>query len=135
MTMLETIHEYAQERLESAGEKPAMAARHAEFFLNLAKQAAEHVRPWLNTLDQELDNIRAVIRWAIDFGEPEPELQMAAALTQYWLARGHTNESRGYLEELLASPTQNMSSASPLPASRRWPRSPVGKATMPRCVR
>jgi predicted ATPase len=108
MTMLETIHEYAQERLEASGEKPEMAARHAQFFLNLAKQAAEHVRPWLNTLDQELDNIRAVIRRAIDFGEPEPGLQMAAALTQYWLARGHTKESRGYLEELLASPTQNI---------------------------
>ena len=117
MTMLETIHEYARERLEASGEKPEMAARHAAFFLNLAEQAAEHLRgpdqrPWLKTLDQELDNIRAVIRRAIDFGEPEPALQMAAALTQYWLARSHTKEGRGYLEELLASPTQNMSSAS-----------------------
>jgi predicted ATPase/class 3 adenylate cyclase len=117
MTMLETIHEYARERLEASGEKPEMAARHTAFFLNLAEQAAEHLRgpdqrPWLKTLDWELDNIRAVIRRAIDFGEPEPALQMAAALTQYWLARSHTKEGRGYLEELLASATQNMSSAS-----------------------
>jgi predicted ATPase/class 3 adenylate cyclase len=117
MTMLETIHEYARERLEASGEKPEMAARHAAFFLDLAEEAAKHLRgpgqrPWLNTLDRELDNIRAVIRRAIDTGEPESGLQMAAALTQYWLARGHTKESRGYFEELLASPTQNMSSAS-----------------------
>jgi tetratricopeptide (TPR) repeat protein len=93
-----------------------MAARHAAFFLNLAEQAAEHLRgpdqrPWLNTLDRELDNIRAVIRRAIDFGEPEAGLQLAAALTQYWLARSHTKEGRGYLEELLALPTQNATSA------------------------
>ena len=116
MTMLETIHEYARERLEASGEEPEMAARHAAFFLNLAEQAAEHLRgpdqrPWLNTLDRELDNIRAVIRRAIDFGEPEAGLQLAAALTQYWLARSHTKEGRGYLEELLALPTQNATSA------------------------
>ena len=115
MTMLETIHAYARERLEASGEEPEMAARHAGFFLNLAKQAAEHLRgpdqrPWLNTLDQELDNIRAVIRRTIDFGEPEAGLQLAAALTQYWLARSHTKEGRGYLEELLALPTQNATS-------------------------
>ena len=115
--MLETIHEYARERLEASGEEPEMAARHAAFFLNLAEQAAAHLRgpdqqPWLDALDRELDNIRAVIRRAIDFGEPEPGLRLAAALTQYWLARGHTKEGRGYLEGLLASPTQDMSSAS-----------------------
>jgi tetratricopeptide (TPR) repeat protein len=93
-----------------------MATRHAAFFLNLAEQAAEHFRgpdqrPWLETLDQELDNTRAVIRRAIDAGEPETGLQLAAALTQYWLARSHTKEGRGYLEELLALPTQNTTSA------------------------
>jgi predicted ATPase len=116
MTMLETIHEYARERLEASGEDPEVAARHAAFFLSLAEQAAEHLRgsdqrPWLNSLDQELDNIRAVIRRAIDSGEPETGLRLAAALTQYWLARSHTKEGRRYLEELLASPTQNTTTA------------------------
>ena len=44
MTMLETIHEYARERLKASGEEPEMTARHAAFFLNLAEQAAEHLR-------------------------------------------------------------------------------------------
>src|SRR4029453_4126340 len=64
-----------------------------------------------NTLDRELDNIRAAVRRAIDFDEPEAGLQLAAALTQYWPARSHTKEGRGYLEELLALPTQNATSA------------------------
>jgi non-specific serine/threonine protein kinase len=115
--MLETIHEYARERLEASGEAAVMTARHVSFFLNLAEQAAEHLRgvgqgPWLNTLDRELDNIRAVIRRAVDFGEPEAGLRLAAVLTQYWLSRSHTREGRRYLERLLALPTQNTTSAS-----------------------
>jgi predicted ATPase/class 3 adenylate cyclase len=117
VTMLETIREYARERLDASGEAPEVTARHAGFFLSLAEQAAEHLRgpdqrPWVSTLDRELDNIRVIIRRAIDSGEPETGLRLAAALTQFWLTRGHTKEGRRYLEALLALPTQRTTSAS-----------------------
>ncbi|CAN5126972.1 hypothetical protein BH18CHL2_BH18CHL2_08280 [soil metagenome] len=71
VTMLETIREYARERLEACGEGPATRQRHAAFFETLARRAATHIpgpdqERWLDVLDRELDNFRAAIRSAID---------------------------------------------------------------------
>jgi predicted ATPase/class 3 adenylate cyclase len=117
VTMLETISEYARERLEASGEAAEIAAAHAAYFLDLATRAAEHLRgpgqhSWLPTLDRELDNFRRIIRRGTESGQVETALRLSTALTQYWISRSHQKEGRRYLEELLAMPPQDIAPGS-----------------------
>ncbi|HYZ46148.1 MAG TPA: adenylate/guanylate cyclase domain-containing protein [Actinomycetota bacterium] len=116
VAMLETIREYARDRLEGSDEASETEARHAAFYLDLAERAAEHLYGpqqgrWLDILDQELDNVRAVIRRSIASGDAETGLRLAAALTMFWLFRGRWKEGRGHLEELLALPASHKTPA------------------------
>ena len=107
LRMLETIREYARERLDAAGEEQGTRQRHASFFLDLAERAApqlggrEQAR-WLKTLDAELDNFRDAIGWSIDSGDLELGLRLAAALNRFWVFRNHAREGRRHLDNLLA---------------------------------
>jgi predicted ATPase len=72
--MLETVREYARERLVESPNWEAARRRHARFYLRLAEQAEPGLRgseqvSWLERLDAERDNIRAALRWAIDTGK------------------------------------------------------------------
>ncbi len=109
VAMLETIREYARERLHASGEAADFRRRHAEFFLDLAQQAAGHLHgrdqgEWFEILDGELDNVRAVIGWALDSGEAAIGIRLAASLEPFWVFRNHAKEGRRHLDELLASP-------------------------------
>ena len=115
--MLETISEYAWERLEVSGEAAEITAAHAAYFLDLANRATGQLRDpaqysWLPTLDGELDNFRGVIRRGIESGRVETALRLTTALTYYWISRSYPKEGRRYLEELLAMPTPDVTPAS-----------------------
>ncbi len=103
--MLETIREYASERLEESGEADELRRRHAEHFLDLAEEAAPHlVRgvDWLDRLDAELDNIRAGLDFATK-AEPQRALRAVAAIHDFWLVRGQVSEGRARVESALAA--------------------------------
>ena len=105
--MLETIREYARERLELSGEAEEIRRLHAEYFLALAEQgASEQQGPeeatWLERLDLEHDNMRAALSWMLESEEAEPGLRLAGALWQFWDMRGYYGEGRRWLEEALA---------------------------------
>jgi predicted ATPase len=109
-SMLETIREFAAERLrEDADEAAATGAAHARLFLALAEAAhagligAEQA-DWFARLDAEEANIRAALAWAIETGQPELALRGARSLWRYWAARGRLDEGRGWLERALALP-------------------------------
>jgi predicted ATPase/class 3 adenylate cyclase len=109
VSMLETIREYALERLDASPEATQIRSAHAAFFLDLAEQASPHVRgpagrQWLGRLEGELDNFRAAIRWAIDSGDLNLGLRLAAALDPLWIFENHQREGRRHLDELLAQP-------------------------------
>ncbi|HEY2218082.1 MAG TPA: BTAD domain-containing putative transcriptional regulator [Gaiellaceae bacterium] len=105
--MLETIREYARERLAESASVETIRRRHARFYLQLAEEAEpglrgpEQVR-WLERLDPERDNLRAALRWATETGETEVGLRSGAALWRYWQLRGFETEGRDTLERLLA---------------------------------
>ena len=110
VAMLETIRQYALERLEASGEAPDLRRRHAEFFLQVAERqvgspSGHDQQQWFDTLDRDLDNFRAAIRWSIDSGEVEKGLRLTASLSRFWLFRNHVKEGRRHLEQLLALPT------------------------------
>lgn len=106
--MLETVREYAQERLQKSGKAQDAQLRMAQYFARVAEQAAgglatsQH-RVWLSRLDAELDNMRAAISFADEHGEPELLLRMAALPWVYWWPRGYIPEMRPPLERCLES--------------------------------
>ena len=105
--MLETIHEYAAERLEASGEAEELRRRHAEHFLALAEEAEPHLfgreesREWLDRLSREHDNLRAAIDHVQAFGETELALRLVGAVWEFWRDRAHFAEGRRRLESAL----------------------------------
>jgi predicted ATPase len=100
--MLETIHEYATDRLDRSGEAEELRRLQAEYFLGIAEEAVPHLRvdsvPWFRRLDAEHDNLRM----ALDtFEGSTSALQLAGALYKYWNTRGHMAEGRLRLESAL----------------------------------
>jgi predicted ATPase/class 3 adenylate cyclase len=104
--MLETLREYALERLEASGEAAAQRRRHAAYYLALAEQGGPELRgprqaAWADRLDREQNNARAALGWALAEGEPALALRLAAAQGPFWHMRGHLGEGRRWLEAAL----------------------------------
>ncbi|MGH2662698.1 MAG: ATP-binding protein [Actinomycetota bacterium] len=107
--MLETIREFATERLEAESDAADVRRRHARRFLALAVRAEPHLvgadqKRWLDLCDHEHDNIRAALRWSIQAGEVRAGQEAAGALWRFWHQRGHLAEGRRKLEHLLHVP-------------------------------
>ena len=105
--MLETIREYATERLDASGEAEELGGRHAEWYLTLAETAYPHLtgspKAWLDLLDAEHDNMRAALDRLATAGETQLTLQLAGALWRYWSTRGDLAEGGRRLESALAA--------------------------------
>jgi tetratricopeptide (TPR) repeat protein len=106
--VLETIHEYAAEKLREAGEEALLEARHRDWFVRLAEQARDALDgpeqgAWLARLEAEHDNLRAVLRRGLrGVGDPAVCLDLCVALGYFWATRGHVSEGRRWLDEALA---------------------------------
>jgi predicted ATPase/class 3 adenylate cyclase len=103
--MLETIREFALERLLEAGEMGAMQQRHARFYRTLAEHASADMDrargDWLAVLDAELENLRATLTWCLDRDDHEFAQVVAGSLGIYWLDRGLLQEMRTWLARSL----------------------------------
>ncbi len=114
--VLETVREYAQERLAATGELAAAGRAQAQYFLTVAERADARLRradqrAWFFRLEHEHDNLRAALRWLLDragsdgsnaAAGQEAGLRLAAALGYFWYVRGYHSEGRRWLEEMLA---------------------------------
>ena len=103
--MLETIREYAGERLEQTGEGVGLARRHARLFLELAERSepalwAQRTGDWLPRLDPEEANFRAALEWSID-DSAESAIRLSGALYPYWEIRARQKEARVWLSRSL----------------------------------
>jgi len=110
LVMLETIREFGLECLERQGELEAARRAHAHYYLVLVEQAEPHLFGpeqllWLDRLERDLDNLRAILQAGIAGGVEEREvaLRLAIALVFFWIGRGYFHEGRSFLEQLLAS--------------------------------
>jgi tetratricopeptide (TPR) repeat protein len=108
-SMLETIREFAHDRLQEAGELEAVRQRHGEYFLSRAIDTeAELTRTdqskWLDYWDSEQDNLRTALRWAVDTKRWELAQAGAGAVWRFWQQRGHLSEGRRWIDEVLAEP-------------------------------
>jgi predicted ATPase/DNA-binding XRE family transcriptional regulator len=106
-TMLETVREYALERLEESGELERLRRRHAAYFLKMAEEAELALQgplqaAWLDRLETEHDNFRAALSWSLTSqGDTEMGLRLTGALSHFWYVRGHHSESRMRLQSAL----------------------------------
>jgi predicted ATPase/Tfp pilus assembly protein PilF len=110
--MLETLREYAEERLVEGGTERAVRAAHAQHLLALAEEAEPHLTgphqaTWLARLDAEHDNLRAALRWTQAHDERSAVgLRISSALSRYWYVRGHFREGHSWLERFVALRTE-----------------------------
>jgi predicted ATPase len=108
-TMLETIREYALERLAEHGESRAIRQQHATYFLKFAEAYDPWPRlyappqaHWLARVDVEHENLRAALGWFAEQGEAECGVRLAGALVGFWADHFHWDEGRAWLEAALA---------------------------------
>lgn len=106
--LLETVRQYAQDRMRESGNVERLRQLHQEFFLRLAEETEpELIGPEqinvLARLEIEHDNLRAALNYCKETENNESGLRMAGALWRFWHTYGHAAEGRQRLEEALAS--------------------------------
>jgi DNA-binding NarL/FixJ family response regulator len=104
--LLETVRQYAQEKLREAGEEVALRERHRDWLLELAERAEpELVGPdqvqWLDRLESEHGNLRAALQWCLQRPDAVSGLRFGAALWRFWEGRNRLAEGRAWLDEVL----------------------------------
>jgi predicted ATPase len=110
LAMLETIREFAVERLQASGEAADYRARHQAHYLELAERGnaalgtADQV-DWLDRLGRDNDNFRAVLRRAVRRDDAATAARMGRALATYWHMRGSYSEARGWMEQIATLPS------------------------------
>ena len=105
--MLETIREYAAERLREEDPDEETCRRHADWFLDLAERAYPNLRggesgTWLNRMEQEHDNVRAALSFLLRVDDLECAVQLAGAVSRFWMTHGHLIEGERWLEGILS---------------------------------
>jgi predicted ATPase/DNA-binding NarL/FixJ family response regulator len=112
--LLETIHEYALEKLTEAGALGHLRDRHLDFFVARTEEivyklpSSAYQGLWLNWIDSELDNIRSAMDWALESGQIESGLRLAIALFGFWTSHGSMAEGRSWNERLLAQADEHV---------------------------
>jgi predicted ATPase/class 3 adenylate cyclase len=104
-SMLETIREYADERLAAHGRRDAIARRHVEFFIRFAERMQSEVdRTETDTrVAADKANFRAALAFCGGGREPELMLRLAGRVWPLWVHRGHASESARWLEEAIGN--------------------------------
>jgi len=104
--MLETMRQYANEKLVESGESDQLHDRHLSFFVELAETAEPHLRraeqlEWLSVLDADHENLRAALAWSLDIPSSVFGLRLAGALGYFWEIRDHVLEAKYWLKAVL----------------------------------
>jgi predicted ATPase/class 3 adenylate cyclase/DNA-binding CsgD family transcriptional regulator len=99
--LLETIRQYAQEKLRESGEGDAVRARHRDHYTAMAAlldtPAQGDYQRRIEQADTEIDNLRAAFAWSRERSDTEQALTMASALHPLWVSRGRTQEGLNWL--------------------------------------
>jgi predicted ATPase/DNA-binding SARP family transcriptional activator len=108
--LLETIRQYARDRLVESDASEKWRLMHRDYFLNLAEAASRKLMgpeqgQWIQRLEVEHDNLRTVLDFCLDAPDGvQTGLQLAGALQRFWMIHGHLSEGRERLSAMLARP-------------------------------
>ena len=113
--MLETIRSFAWERLEADGQAMEIRRRHAEYFADFAEGAMPHLiasdrAAWLDRVQDDHDNLRAAIAFAVESGDAHLGMRLVYALWRFWQSRAHLQEGAERTAAVLAIPTEELHS-------------------------
>jgi predicted ATPase/class 3 adenylate cyclase len=102
LSMLETVREFALDRMRAEDTLDDIRKRHSQHFLELALEAEAELSgkdqiDWLNRLEREYDNLTATLDWLLSSGRAEDALRAVSALERFWRAHAHVNEARRWL--------------------------------------
>jgi predicted ATPase len=106
-SLLETVREYAIERLRDSGDWEGVHDRHAAYFLALAKPAEAELQgagqlQWLKRLEIRHENLSAALSWLLEREQPGPALELVWATWRFWWLHGHAEELVRYTDKILA---------------------------------
>jgi predicted ATPase/class 3 adenylate cyclase len=106
---LDTIHEFAGEKLAESGEQPEIERRHAAVFLALVNQARTQLsgadqRRWLGVLERDHDNIRVAMDRSVAAADAPTAIGIGFGMWRYWQKRGHLAEAKRRLEFVAGQP-------------------------------
>ncbi|TML59076.1 MAG: tetratricopeptide repeat protein [Actinobacteria bacterium] len=106
-SMLEVVREYALERLSDSGDGDETRRRHLEHFVSFAEEAEPKLAdrdqiPWFARLEDEHDNVRAALAFALD-NDPSSALRLTVGVRRFWQIHGYLVEGRQALESALAA--------------------------------
>jgi predicted ATPase/DNA-binding CsgD family transcriptional regulator len=112
--LLETIRQYAHEKLIESGEIHQVQVRHLDYFLKLAQKAEPELYgqdqlEWLQKLEDEQENLHAALEWSLKADIPAGR-QLAGALWWHWDIRGQISEGYKWLMLMIASGSDNRNS-------------------------
>ena len=105
--LIETIRQYAYEKLVEEGENEQALGRHANAYVQFVEAVAPKLdgpeqAHELQRVESEHDNLRSALRWAIAKNESAAALRLSGALGWFWFVRGHFSEGRHWLQQALA---------------------------------
>lgn len=104
--LLETVRQYAVEKLGESGEADAVRARHCDYYTAMAAlldaPAATGHQLRMDQTEAEIDNLRAAFAWSRENGDVDVALQIASALQPLWFTRGRLREGLTWLDEALS---------------------------------
>ncbi|WP_144022598.1 ATP-binding protein [Asanoa hainanensis] len=105
-SMLDTIRDYALERLRAGTDWTAAHQAHAEHFLRLGREAQAYLNRadgtgWLHRLEREHDNLDGAVDWFVDQGDPGTSLHLLWDTWTFWWRRGHIDEAGRHLRRIL----------------------------------
>jgi len=114
--LLETVRQYAREKLLESGRVKAVQARHRDCFLRLVKGAEfglldERQTEWLQRLDEEYENLRAALEWNIAEGELESNFELCHGIAPFWIARARFSDGGYWCGRVLQMPGAEKHSA------------------------
>jgi predicted ATPase/class 3 adenylate cyclase/DNA-binding CsgD family transcriptional regulator len=115
--LLETVRQYALEKLGESSESDAVGNRHRDYYTALAAEldapsGAGHTQRLLRA-ETEIDNLRSAFAWSLESGDAEPALRLAASLQPLWFSRWRMREGLGWLDAALAAETREDADRNP----------------------
>jgi non-specific serine/threonine protein kinase len=111
--ILETVRQYAREKLFDTNEASQMCDKHLAYFVKLAEEAESYLLgieqvKWLNQLDIEHNNLLATLEWSLKNPKDDIALRMVGALGQFWLVRNHFEEGKEWVRRAAALGNKNI---------------------------
>jgi predicted ATPase/DNA-binding SARP family transcriptional activator len=105
--LLETIRQYARDKLLEAGEAEQVRDRHLDYFMQFAQEMEPRLRgaeqlAGLERIETEHDNVRTALAWSLESGKNDQALKLAGALYYFWVLRGYFSEGQQWLTNALA---------------------------------